>query len=352
MVGGGLAGIILNQQLKLNKQKTIVITDPSTPSSSMVAAGTWNPITFKRFILSWRAKDFLKEMKLQYHELEQLLEISIYESLQVRKLVTPGDELNLWEKQAKEEMKEFMVENPKKTNFPKNLYLGEIKQNGRILVKKLLKSYHDHLQKSKEILYQKFDHTDLIKKNEGWEYQHIICKGVVFCEGSHHVKNPYFSWLPVKPVKGDLLVISAPMLEQNYMLKKNIFILPLGNHLYQVGATYNWQDLSWEPSQNGRSFLIEKLQSVINVPFQVVDQKAGLRPTSHDRRILMGGHPTKKNLFILNGLGSKGVLLAPLAAKELCNHMLNGLPITPEMDIKRCKKQYAHYLQNQINTEQ
>ena len=50
----------------------------------------------------------------------------------------------------------------------------------------------------------------------------------------------------------------------------------------------------------------------------------------------MGEHPDKKGLYVLNGLGTKGVLLAPLAAKEFANSLVDSLPLNKEMNIERC----------------
>lgn len=340
IVGGGMAGVLCAQQLRNKKQKILMITDPATPSASYIAAGTWNPIAFKRYILSWRAKEFLAEMKVQYHELEKLLKVEIYQGFKVKKLVTPGDELALWNKQAKKEMKDFMVPYPAVAKFPNNLYLGEIKKTGRIVLNTLIDKYHQYLKETDDIHFEKFNHNKLTEHKGSWSYGNIECKGVLFCEGAHNVNNPFFSWLPLKPAKGEVITILAPKLKQDFILKKNIFILPMGDDTYQVGATYEWKDLSWKPSESAREQLTEKLKTLINCPFEVIDQKAGIRPTAHDRRVLMGEHPDKKGLYVLNGLGTKGVLLAPLAAKEFAEFLVNGIEINKEMNIERCLKYY------------
>ena len=236
IVGGGMAGVLCAQQLRNKQQKVLMITDPSTPSASYIAAGTWNPIAFKRYILSWRAKEFLAEMKVQYGELEKLLDAEIYQTFQVKKLVTPGNELTLWNQQSSSEMKDFMVPNPEQATFPNDLYLGEIKQTGRIVLNVLIDKYHQYLKDQNEILFEKFNHGDLVKNDNKWTYHDIQCQGVIFCEGAHSVNNPHFSWLPLKPAKGDVITISAPALKQSFILKKNIFVLPLGEDKYHFGT--------------------------------------------------------------------------------------------------------------------
>ena len=63
--------------------------------------------------------------------------------------------------------------------------------------------------------------------------------------------------------------------------------------------------------------MVEKLKKVIDVPYKIIGQAAGIRPAVKDRRPLVGIHKTHKNLAVLNGLGTRGVMIAPTLAKEL-----------------------------------
>ena len=61
----------------------------------------------------------------------------------------------------------------------------------------------------------------------------------------------------------------------------------------------------------------------------------GVRPTVKDRRPLIGTHPTYKNLHILNGLGTRGVMLAPAMALDLFDCIEKGKSLDKSIDIKR-----------------
>ncbi len=74
--------------------------------------------------------------------------------------------------------------------------------------------------------------------------------------------------------------------------------------------------------------------------YEVIDHQAGLRPTVPDRRPLVGTHPTYQNLSVINGMGSRGVVMAPSAAKALVSHLIDNEPLPEEIDIKR----YARFL--------
>ena len=77
------------------------------------------------------------------------------------------------------------------------------------------------------------------------------------------------------------------------------------------------------------------MERLISCPFEVVDQVAGVRPTVKDRRPLVGQHETHKNIFVLNGLGTRGVMIGPYVAKQLYNFIENKMPLEKDIDITR-----------------
>lgn len=54
-----------------------------------------------------------------------------------------------------------------------------------------------------------------------------------------------------------------------------------------------------------------------------------------DRRPVVGAHKDHPNLFILNGLGARGILNGNFFANHLYNHIENGLEILPEIQVDR-----------------
>src|SRR5690606_31271212 len=116
---------------------------------------------------------------------------------------------------------------------------------------------------------------------------------------------------PLVPAKGELITIYAPDLKMHYVLKSADFLFPLGNHLYIVGATYDWWDLTNTISESAKKELLTNLTKLITCSFEVVNQVAGIRPTVKDRRPLVLQHDKHKNVFVLNGLGTRGVIIGP-----------------------------------------
>jgi len=143
-------------------------------------------------------------------------------------------------------------------------------------------------------------------------YQNYKAKHIVFAEGFGIKSNPFFNKLPLVGNKGEYIIVKAPLLRLDAAIKASFFIVPLGNDLYKVGA-----------------------------PFEVVDQIAGMRPTTGDRRPLVGIHPEYKQLSILNGLGTRGVMAAPMLANCLFDLIEKGKPLEKEMDIMRFPKKIS-----------
>lgn len=66
-----------------------------------------------------------------------------------------------------------------------------------------------------------------------------------------------------------------------------------------------------------------------------MNQEAAIRPTVSDRRPLIGKHPLHDNIWVLNGLGTRGVMIAPYVAEQLLSAVYKGKSIDKEIDVKR-----------------
>jgi glycine/D-amino acid oxidase-like deaminating enzyme len=54
----------------------------------------------------------------------------------------------------------------------------------------------------------------------------------------------------------------------------------------------------------------------------------------------LGEHPKVKNMFLMNGFGTKGVSLAPYFSNQLADFMEGNGGIDPEANIMRLKRVY------------
>ena len=337
IVGFGLSGLMLCEILRKRGKSFVVISNKSQ-QASIVASGLYNPVVLKRFNKAWDAEKQLPLAISAYKDLELFLGIKIDYKLPIHRVFYSVEEQNNWVIASdKLSLKPFLISNIK-TNINPNIYApfgyGEVKNTGRIDTKLLLKSYVDFLKFKELILDESFDY-DKLKISERITYKNIESKKIIFSEGFGLKQNPFFSYLPLEGTKGELIIINAPKLNSHAVIKSSVFVIPIGNHDYLVGSTYVWNDFNNNPTTNAKDELLEKLNNLILCPYKVVSQRAGIRPTVVDRRPLVGQHKSQENIYVLNGLGSRGVLIAPSVANALIDFSEDNVALPKEIDISR-----------------
>ena len=340
IVGLGLAGISFCEQLR-SHNKTFVVFDDSSQKSSVVAGGLYNPVILKRFTAVWKSNTQLHLALQHYKNLEALLNITIDEKIPVYRKFASIEEQNNWftasdkPKLAPYLSTTIIQNNNKAVKAPYGF--GEVLQTGRVDTNKLISAYKTFLASLNLLKEESFNYEALKLNDNGVTYNNLSGKHIVFSEGFGVTKNPFFKDLPLSPTKGEVLTISAPELNIDFVLKGPVFIIPLGNDLYTVGATYELQDLSHDTTKKAETKLIEGLNSLISCPFKIVKHVAGIRPTVKDRRPLVGRHKAHKNMYLLNGLGTRGVMIGPYVAKQLFEHIEMNMPLDSEISLERVK---------------
>ena len=338
IVGLGLAGLAFAEEL-LAANKTFVVFEDDSQTSSLVAGGVYNPVILKRFTPVWNAKEQLEVALPFYQKLEEKFNTKFDEKFLIKKVFKSIEDQNNWfEATDKPLLSAYLdpkIDNQKRKGVIADFGFGNVKEAGRIDTKKLVEIYREYLKTENKIQFEKFEHGQIKFRESHLEYKEYTTDRIVFCEGFGMTKNLFFNYLPLNEVKGELIIIHAPKLEIDFLIKSTLFVLPLGNHLYKVGATFNWSDKTSNPSEEGKTELVEKLKKVITVPYKIVEQTAGIRPTVRDRRPLVGVHPAYNKLAILNGLGTRGVMIAPTVAKQLFNNLEKDEKLDVEIDIKR-----------------
>jgi glycine/D-amino acid oxidase-like deaminating enzyme len=124
-------------------------------------------------------------------------------------------------------------------------------------------------------------------------------------------------------------------------IKSSVFMIPLGNDLYKVGANYDRNTSNSLPTENTKKELMKKLDGLLTCEYEVVGHEAGIRPTVKDRKPLVGQHPKCDSLFVLNGFGSHGIMIGPWAAEKLFARIEKGITLPQEVDISRYSKDFG-----------
>ncbi len=338
IVGLGLAGLAFTKELDKNKKSYIVFEDHSQ-NSSIVAGGMYNPVILKRFTPVWNAIEQLEIAMPFYEELEEQFNKKYDFPVAIYRIFKSVEEQNNWFIACdKPLLSNYMVPQLINKNFEGVLApngFGKLTNTGRIDTKTLLEDYRNYLVERNLLKNDSFEYAELKINDDSVEYKNIKASKIIFCEGFGLTKNPFFNYLPMQEAKGELIIIHASKLNLDFLIKASVFVLPLGDNYFKVGATFNWKDKTKLPTEEGKQELITKLETIITVPYTIVEHTAGIRPTVKDRRPLVGKHPKYKNLAILNGLGTRGVMIAPVAAKALYNYLEEKVEIDKEISIDR-----------------
>lgn len=337
VVGFGISGIAMTYQLQ-KEGKSVLVIDGNHTKASVVAAGLFNPVILKRFTLAWGAQDQMKYSKLFYNDLAQYLGVTTTQDIGVFRKFNNAQEQNKWfskvdNPQLNDYLSPFLSNSPSPA-ISGEFKFGEVKQTGRVLVSNIIAAYCKLLRDSNSFLNEEFCYSKLLINQGLFSYNNIKAANIIFCEGHNMKLNPYFKSLPLVGNKGCYLIIKSTDLVLNVAVKSYYFIIPLGNNLYKFGATYGHRFTSNHDSQ-AKEELVNKLDDLINVPYTIVDFITGVRPTVVDRKPLLGEHSDIKNMFLMNGMGTRGVLLAPTASLLLKKLIIDRISLPSEMDIKR-----------------
>jgi glycine/D-amino acid oxidase-like deaminating enzyme len=152
---------------------------------------------------------------------------------------------------------------------------------------------------------------------------------IVFCEGTAVEQNSLFESPLLKPAKGEILLIESPDAPQEIFNGK-VYGVPIGSNRFRVGATYEWDATHAEPTSAKYEELTKQLGGLLKVPFRVIEHQAGIRPSTPSRRPLFLRSKLNSKAFAFNGLGTKGVLLAPMLADEIAQFFKFRKPVHPE----------------------
>lgn len=348
VVGHGLAGAILTDTLRTEGYKVLVIDEPKKNSASNVAAGLVNPIAGKRFAKSWMADTFVPAANAFYKSLEGRFQKPLFIQKPIYKIFSTIEEQNTWMAKSADEGWGNYIEAAytESTGQPaiNDPYGGIIiKQGGYLLVAEMLELLTQELLNAGLMLPERFDTDCLELTDEGVAYKGITAGKLIFCEGYQVINNPYFKWLPLQPTKGEILEVQTHNFNPECIYNKAVYVVPVGKGRFKIGATYNWRQPDEEPTGQGKEELVERFKQITSQEFSVINHEAGIRPAVRDRKPLAGQHPTYNQLAIFNGMGSKGVLMAPFLAQQLMESLAGTGMLSAEIHISRYLSLYYDY---------
>ncbi len=318
IVGQGLAGTLLAWELERNGADFRMVDAGHDHAASRVAAGIINPITGQRLVKSWRIDELLPLARAVYRDIERKLGVTVWRDMRVRRHFANETERLVWgEKQARGELAP---------------YGGDADQDGfwiegaaHVDVAALLRATRAYWQKTGRLGETRADPA-----TQGRDHGLVIV-----CTGAALPAEPAFAFVPWAMAKGELLTVETTDLAPDVILNHGHWVLPTIPGEAKVGATYAREVRDDDPTPAARAQLEHSARALLPRPFVVRRHETGLRLTLPDKCPVVGRSPHDSNLGVLAGLGSKGVLLAPWLARQWWNHLSEGVPFDPQVNVGR-----------------
>jgi glycine oxidase len=341
IVGQGIAGSCLTIQL-LQRGCTVRVYDvPSENRATRIAAGLFNPVTGKVMVKTWMADVLFPYLDEFYRNAEQFVQAKFYHPMPLFRPFVSIAEQNEWMAQSGEpgwaNFMESVLTTPSLDPGLHHPYGGlMLRQCGYVDTAVFTEGLRALLMRRESWIGEHFQEDELELLDDGVRYRDVEARRVIFCQGVHANTSRFFGWLPIRPLKGETLTIK-PSTEPAIIYNRGVYLVP---HLWKVGATYSNQDKLGAITEAGRKELVTKLDELIKFPYEIINQEWGMRPTTPDRRPVVGCHPGHPQLVAFNGLGTKGISLAPYFSGVLATWLENGPGPGVEVDLNRYKSLY------------
>lgn len=347
VAGQGLAGTVMALTLLRAGRRVLVAAGERAASSSRAALGIVCPVTGMRFTPSYRFAEAIGVGRPFYEHWEQVWDTRLWHPAPIHRFLNNAAEKARWF-QNREKV------GPIATTFteaqpwnrwaaylrPPGKYWITLQGGGWLDIPRLLDLARAELARRGSLVSAKFDPCDArVEDGGGVEWNGTRAGGgVILCEGYPGLAgNPLLEGLPRRSAKGEVLLIRAD-LPATEIIQSGIFLVPTAEPgLWRAGANYEWADLTDTPTAAGRAALEATLRRHFAFDWEVVDHFAGVRPILTDKLPILGRLAGRPGYTVLNGLASKGALMASWAAATLLRHLENDeiASIPPELDVRR-----------------
>lgn len=313
IVGQGLAGTCLAWEF-WKRDIPFTLIDRELGGSSRVAAGLINPVTGKHYEPSWKVATFLPIALDFYHQTESTLGMRYWNPHPIVRLASHAKE---WEKMLTKsqvpDVARWISSPPAESADPDWHGQMELSGGGRLDVRAFLDASRSFF--TDRGIYQ---HAEFPADDRS--------PNVIWCEGARGLMTNRYG--PHRCAKGEILTVNAPTWnETTIRIGAGGWLVPIGNHQFKVGSTYEWNELNELPTPSGLLRVSTIARQLGGPDFTVIDHHAGIRPILRRSEPLIG--PIENQQWMFNALGSKGSLYAPGVAQQLVHWLIDHQPPDP-----------------------
>lgn len=328
IIGQGLTGTLVGHGLEELNASFAIIDKVRPYAASTIAAGIIHPVSGRRFVKSWAYDQLVPVFKERYHALSLKLgfQFLFEQDLEIY-LSNPKEENDLLVQAERYDYARQLKRITETAEGFKNPYSIYSIPSYKLDIQTLINTSRAHWNHHNKFVDESMDYSLLRLEDGKWHYKDLIADQVVFCEGAFVRNNPWFSYIPLVPNKGQILLLDQ---DENpiHTIKRGLLFTTFENKLW-CGATYEWDFDSPAPDSSGWNFLNQKIEEVMGHPFNRVIHASGIRPTVPDRKPIIAVHPNHPTLWCINGFGTKGASVGPYVIQQFIRLLTGTEKINP-----------------------
>lgn len=339
IIGQGLAGTCLAWEL-LGRGHSVCIVDRCEPmTASRISAGLLNPIIGRNLNLSWRFRDTFEAAAAFYLAREEELGTSFFHRRRLVRLFRDERERDVFGRKQREGRYDGLLSDPQPDplvppGVRNDLGGFEIDLCASVDTRTFLDASRTQFEKLGCFIARDCQPGELDLTGDGVRLGDLHGTQAVLCKGFHGQGDPHFPWIPFRSAKGEILEIEIESFEEDRILNRGNWLIPVTPGHWRTGTTYAWEPLDTTPTAEARTVIEERLGNLLpGTAWSLTAHHAAVRPIVHGRKPVLGRHPAHPALAVFNGLGSKGALHAPWCAAQLAAHLLDHAPLDPELDL-------------------
>ena len=326
IVGGGLAGACA--ALWLSKSHTVALLEAEKPTSgaSGAAAGLINPFKGLRATPMWRHEEALGAL---HATLEEAYASDLFRATGVFRPALDTKQAEAFQKTAAEYPDQTTWLSPKASGeqYPSvNAPLGGlwIPSGGAVSLSAFTKAMLNAAEKNgaeirTAVRVMDWEEDGSVRVDTG--NGSFEAKKLLLCLGEGFSTFPELAKLPLHKIKGQTIRLERPpeLPDTLPAVSGGVYVVPDRDELV-VGSTFEheFDDLDPDPvvSESLREKAALLIPSLANAP--IISEKAGVRVTVPRMRLpLLGPIPGYEHVWIFTALGAKGLMTAPLLARDL-----------------------------------
>lgn len=323
IIGGGLAGLHLSLAMIRAGMDPLLIDQAHPMSSSRVAAGMINPITGRRFALSWMYDELESVFAEAYGYWEKKWHCSFFEKIKIYRSVPDHVLVNdldarLHDPRYSQYCKEMTaVETEDLHSLIRFDHPGYVFDGFRLDTVTFLDQGIGYMKSRNRYICEKFEAGEKISGGEEFSIEGFVSDKIIYCTGTNILDHAFSKGIRMEPNKGEVLLLEVEHGKFQKIIKHKLFYVPVAENLIWAGA-YNTREYEDEkPSEAGYKYLSELVRENLMIPYRIKSHLSALRPTMKDNRPVIGAHPDHSGVYFFNGFGSKGSSLIPYFARYL-----------------------------------